>query len=161
MSVVIDTNVAVVANGSHVPASVQCVTACIDALLAAQGGIVLVDDTYQIFDEYRRHLSHSGQPGVGDAFFRWLWNNQANPASCRQVPITPSDPGRRVFEEFPDDPALAEFDRKDRKLVAVALASGEYPWILNATDSDWRDFSKALKTHGIRTRFLCPDLLID
>ena len=91
----------------------------------------------------------------------WLWNNQANPASCRQVAITPRDPGGRVFEEFPDDAALAGFDRDDRKFVTVALASGEHPVILNATDSDWRDFSNALARHDVLTRFLCPDLLAD
>ncbi|MBI4755361.1 MAG: hypothetical protein HY778_08090 [Betaproteobacteria bacterium] len=159
MSVVVDTNVAIVANGRHEPASEHCINACIDALLAAQAGVVLVDDGYQIFDEYRRYLSHSGQPGVGDAFFRWLWKNQANSVSCRQVTITPCDPGGRVFEEFPDDPALASFDRSDRKFVAVALASGEDPWILNATDSDWWDFSDALTKHGVRTQILCPELM--
>lgn len=159
MSVVVDTNVAIVANGRHAPASEQCINACINALLAAQAGAVLVDDGYQIFDEYRRYLSHAGQPGVGDAFFKWLWNNQANSASCRQVTITPCDPDGRVFEEFPDDPALAGFDRNDRKFVAVALASGENPSILNATDSDWWVFRDALTNHGVQTTFLCPELM--
>lgn len=160
MSVVVDTNVAIVANGCYVPASEQCTGACIEALLAAQAGLVLVDDCYRIFDEYRQHLSHSGQPGVGDAFFKWLWNNQANPASCRQVTITPCPDGR-VFQEFPNDPALASFDRDDRKFVAVALASAEHPWILNATDSDWWVFRTALTNHGVKTRFLCPELMED
>lgn len=161
MSVIVDTNVAIVANWCHEAASEQCVTTCIDALLAAQIDVVLVDDGYRIFDEYRRHLSHSGQPGVGDAFFKWLWNNQANPASCRQVAVTPSELAGRVFEEFPDDPSLAEFDRNDRKFVAVALASGEWPWILNATDTDWRTFNDALTRHGVQVQFLCPDMLED
>lgn len=159
MSVVIDTNVAIVANGFHERASEQCIDACIESLLEAQASVVLVDDGYRIFDEYRRHLSHAGQPGVGDAFFKWLWNNQANFASCRQVTITPCDPGGRVFEEFPDDPALAGFDRDDRKFVAVALASGEHPWIANAADSDWWIFRSALTKHGVQMQFLCPELM--
>jgi hypothetical protein len=161
MSVVVDTNVAIVANGHHPPASARCIEACIDALLEAQGGTVLVDDGYRIFDEYRKHLSHSGQPGVGDAFFKWLWRNQANPTCCRQVSITPTDPDGRGFEEFPDDPALAGFDPSDRKFVAVALASGESPPILNASDSDWWEFRDALGRHGVRTQFLCPELMAD
>lgn len=160
MSFVIDTNVAIVANGLHSAASDECVNACTDALLTAQNGTVLVDDGYRIFDEYRHYLSHSGQPGLGDAFFKWLWDNQANPASCRQIPITPCDDGDgRMFTEFPDDPALTKFDRDDRKFVAVALASGREPWILNATDSDWNEFYQALTYHSVRIRFLCPTLV--
>ncbi len=161
MSVVVDTNVAIVANGRHEAASDQCVDACIDALLAAQGDVVLVDDGYRIFDEYQRHLSHAGQPGVGDAFFKWLWSNQANPVCCRQVGITPADLDGRVFLEFPDDPELEGFDRNDRKFVVVALASGDDPAILNASDSDWWEFRDALRRHGIRTEFLCPELMRD
>lgn len=161
MRVVVDTNVAIVANGGFADASKQCVDVCIDALLAARTGGVLVDDGYRIFEEYQRHLSHAGQPGVGDAFFKWLWSNQANPSSCCQVTITRSGADDFDFEEFPKDPALAKFDRSDRKFVAVALASGENPEILDATDSDWWDFADALARHGVQIRFLCPELLAD
>ncbi|MFT3790484.1 MAG: hypothetical protein QM741_05275 [Rudaea sp.] len=161
MSVVIDTNVAVVANGKHEVASDDCIERCIDALIAAQQGVVLVDDGFLIFDEYQRHLSHAGQPGVGDAFFKWLWSNQANPSHCRQVEITPIDPAGRVFQEFPDDPDLEKFDRDDRKFVAVALASGETPDILNASDTDWWTFRESLTRYGIQTQFLCQELMAD
>jgi hypothetical protein len=116
MSVVIDTNVPIVANGHHEEASLRCIEACIDALMQARSGPVLVDDGYLIFEEYRRHLLQAGQPGLGDAFFRWLWDNQANPACCRQITIVPDQLGYRVFEEFPDDPELAGFDRSDQRL---------------------------------------------
>lgn len=161
MSVVIDTNVAIVANCSYEAASVNCEERCIQALLDARDGdgVILVDDKQLIFKEYRKHLSHAGQPGVGDAFFRWLWNNQANPACCRQVMITHADPEGRVFEEFPDSPDLSGFDRSDRKFVAVALVSEENPNILNATDSDWWEFREVLLRHGLRLEFLCQELM--
>lgn len=68
-AVVIDTNVTIVANDMHPAAGLDCVGACIDALLQARQSGVLMDDGYLLFEEYRRHLSHSGQPGFGDAFF--------------------------------------------------------------------------------------------
>ena len=75
--------------------------------------------------------------------------------------ITPSI--ERTFEEYPDDdaPALAKFDRDDRKFVAVALASGTFPDIINATDTDWWAPRRALQQLGVRVRFLCPDLMPD
>ncbi len=96
---------------------------------------------------------------MGDAFFKWLWNNQVNPACCRQIKIVPDPLGDRVFEEFPDDPDLAGFDRSDRKFVAVALASEESPPILNASDTDWWEVRDALARHGVYPRFLCPELM--
>jgi hypothetical protein len=157
MSLVIDTNVAVVASRRSEGVSEQCVGSCIDALLACREGVVLVDDRYLIFDEYRRQLSHSGQPGMGDAFFKWLWSNQANSAHCRKIAVTPTGHATRLFEEFPDDPALLGFDRDDQKFVAVALGSGESPWILNAVDTDWANYAQPLWAHGIRVRELCAN----
>ena len=95
--VVVDTNVAVVANCQTEQASEMCIESCIDALQSFRNeACFLVDDRNLILDEYRKHLKFSGQPGVGDAF--WLWDNQANEAHCRKVPITPHED--RGFEEF-------------------------------------------------------------
>ncbi|MCW3052726.1 MAG: hypothetical protein JWN14_1896 [Chthonomonadales bacterium] len=158
---VIDTNVTIVANNGHPAAGLDCVGACIDALMQARRNGVLMDASYLIFDEYRRHLSHSGQPGFGDAFFKWLWDNHGNPEHCRLIAITPMESDRTNFEEFPKDADLAAFDRSDRKFVAVALASGESPSILNATDTDWWIHRKTLERHQVNVQFLCPSLMRD
>ena len=158
-AVVMDTNVAVVANAKTPQAGLDCVSACISTLIEARDRHrVLLDDQGMILEEYRRRLSPSGQPGPGDAFFKWLWDNHWNADHCRHVPVTPV-PGQRSFEEFPDDPDLATFDRSDRKFVAVALASGEQPPILNASDTDWWNHRQALSRHGVEVRFLCPELM--
>jgi hypothetical protein len=157
---VMDTNVAVVANGRAPQAGDTCVEACIAALIEIrERQRMLLDDEGSILDEYRRQLSPSGQPGPGDAFFKWLWDNQGNPEHCHLVPVTPLDGGGRGFEEFPDDPDLVRFDPSDRKFVAVALGSGERPPILNASDTDWWEHRNALSRHGIEVRFLCPELM--
>jgi hypothetical protein len=157
MSVVIDTNVLVVANGRHEAAQERCVGACIDALERARGEPVVIDDGQCILDEYRRHCMFSGQPGLGDAFFKWLWSRQADPRHCRQVRITLHAP--RGFVEFPADHRLQGFDREDRKFVAVALAAGDSPPVLNASDSDWWHARKVLGEHGVSVSFLCPELM--
>jgi hypothetical protein len=156
-SVVIDTNVLAVANELHAPAGVACVEACNGALRKAQRSVVLIDDNHAILSEYQTYCSHAGQPGLGDAFFKWLWNNQGNPTRCRQIRITPN--ASRVFDEFPEDPDLSAFDLDDRKFVAVAVASGLNPDILNASDTDWWISREALYRNGVRIRFLCPELM--
>lgn len=155
-SVVVDTNVPIVANEQSPQAGVDCVLACVAALVDARTSqCVLVDEGGLILDEYRRHLSHSGEPNVGDSFFKWLWDNQGNHQHCRRVAITAT--GVDQFAEFPGDPALRTFDPSDRKFVATALASGVDPEVLNAVDRDWWECRTALAENGVRVRFLCPE----
>lgn len=160
-SFVIDTNVGVVANEGHPEASPECVTACTNFLEGIVKGeaLVVIDTEWEILEEYLRYMSSSGQPGPGDAFLKWLLNNLANPERCEQVWIDHViDPENdRVYEQFPDDPELAAFDRSDRKFAAVALASSQMPLIANAVDSDWWKFREALERVGVRIEFLCGD----
>ncbi len=157
--VVLDTNVAVVANRRADHADPSCVRACLDALAVVREQTLLLDDGRRILREYLDNLSSTGQPGAGDAFVKWVLTVQADPRHCRTIPITPLRNHPDDFEEFPRDAALADFDRSDRKFVAVALASGLHPPILNAVDSDWRDHGAALQRHGVQVRFLCPHLV--
>lgn len=92
---------------------------------------------------------------------KWVWNQQANKKHCRQVSITPMADDPLDFQEFPRDVALKTFDRSDRKWVAVALASGSNPEILNAADTDWWNHRKPLSRRGVRIRFLSPGLMGD
>lgn len=78
---VVDTNVGILANNENQSVSATCVIACVEALKLVRGSCRLaVDDGNRIVDEYRRNLSLSGRPGVGDAFMKWVWDNQFNPA---------------------------------------------------------------------------------
>ena len=159
-AVVVDTNVAVVANGRTAQASLDCLQACLDALKnIRERGIVVLDDAMHILKEYMGNLSLSGQSGLGDAFLKWVWDHQANAARCEIVHITPKSGEDDNFEEFPADPALASFDPSDRKFVAVARASRHKPVVLNAVDTDWWIFRTPLRRHRVRVRFLCPELM--
>jgi hypothetical protein len=159
-AVIIDTNVPVVANGRHPPASPDCVLACLHVLeTVREDNILLLDNLFLILDQYRRNLSLSGQPGPGDFFMKWAWHNQANPAYCRQVSITPITSAMEDFNEFPRDVRLNTFDRDDKKFVAVALASATNPIIYNASDTDWWHYRAALEEYDLVLSFLCPVLM--
>ena len=156
--VVVDTNVAVVANQMTPQASINCISECITRLRNIIGGSrILLDEGNLIIREYRNNLSPSGQPGAGDYFFKWLFDNQANPEHCRKVTLTPNV--FRGFEEFPDDSALDSFDPDDRKFVAVVLVSGTGPKLLNASDTDWWLYRNELQRHGVEVVLFCPDLM--
>ena len=156
--IVMDTNVAMVANGKADQAGSNCIRKCLERLRQMVNECrVLLDNQSLILDEYRKNLSPSGQPGPGDAFFKWLFDNQGNLEHCRKVGVNLNS--EREFEEFPVDPKLSSFDRSDRKFVAVVLASETRPEVLNASDSDWWYHRQNLQKHGIEIVFLCPELM--
>ncbi|MBE2209499.1 MAG: hypothetical protein IAE84_18065 [Saprospiraceae bacterium] len=155
--VIVDSNVPIVANDINTHADLACVESCIQKLIEIQSSNrVILDISGFVLTEYQRHLSHRGQPGLGDAFFKWLWDNQAQTSLCTQIDISPTDDSGTTFDVFPDDPELVGFDLSDRKFVALALASPEFAPIVNATDTDWSIFRIPLSAHGIQIDFLCP-----
>ncbi|MBI5178403.1 MAG: hypothetical protein HZA04_04000 [Nitrospinae bacterium] len=159
-AVVIDTNVLVVASERNEQASKTCILTCISTLRGIrENNVVIVDDGQRIFSEYFGKLSFSGQPGVGDSFFKWLFDNQGNERHCHFVSITPRQKDADDFVEFPNDISLGKFDRADRKFVAVAIASKNNPPIYNACDTDWHHFDDALKKHRVKVVQLCPELM--
>lgn len=158
VAAVVDTNVAVVANGAHEQATDLCRLICTKKLISIRKtGIAVVDNLGLIFDEYKKHFCFSGQPGVGDAFFKHIHNNLGNAQKVEIVTINPTDENLVEFEEFPDDPDLVGFDKTDRKFVAVAIKSTQNPSILNAVDSGWEPYRQALLVNGVTVLQLCPD----
>ena len=153
---IVDTNIPVVANERAVQASPACVLQCKQFLreFTEDQRILVIDSGWRIIKEYKQHLRQEGQPGVGDRFLKWVLTNLANPQRCRQVAITPVGDGRE-FAEFPDDPALARFDRSDRKFVAVARACPSHPPVSNAVDSDWVHYRQLLAMHNVQVVQVC------
>jgi hypothetical protein len=155
---VVDVNVPIVANGRAPQADLDCQYACVAALQEiTESGLLVLDDQMRILEAYLNYLSPRGQPGLGDAFMRWVWEHQAVTERCEQVPLTVSEGG---FNEFPDDPRLSRFDPSDRVYVAVAKASRNAPEVLNAVDRDWWEHREALTQNGVRVRFLCPQHMV-
>ena len=159
---IIDTNVAVTANLALAldldlveDEKLCCVMACVEAIeeVVKHGGLV-IDGHNEIFDEYRANLSMAGQPGMGDRFLKWVHDNRWSFPEEDRVPITKIG---NTYEEFPEHAGLKNFDRSDRKFVAVANAHRAKPPILEATDSKWWGWNDALAEVGVTVIFLCED----
>lgn len=152
---VVDTNVAVVANGGNTHADAECKLKCQDRLVSlVEHGVILIDDQDVILSEYRKNLKYSGQPGVGDAFFKFLHDNQAINKRVRKIKLTPNPKVTGDYTEFQPLAKIAGFDPDDVKFAAVALA-GKVP-VWNATDSDWAKHYAELRRLGLRVCQLCP-----
>ena len=148
-----DTNVLVLAEGIDTP-PFQCQSSCAEALQnLVHSGAILIDDEWRILKEYESNLRLRGQPGVGQAFLKWLHSNLGNTERCQQVSLTERAPNE--FDEFPATPELSNFDPDDRKFVAVARAHEQNPLILVAIDRDWWIARSALERAGIALSFLC------
>ena len=158
---ILDTNVPKIAN-LHVKINdipldkLECVLACVEqvqSILSRQQSLVL-DEDGEIFEEYRNQLSLSGQDGVGDAFMKWVHDNQWSFPKEDRVKITKSTNG---YLEFPNSENLNGFDRSDMKFVAVANNHKNRPAISVASDHKWWNFQGALKAARIDVNFLCPN----
>lgn len=151
----VDTNVAMVANGKSDQASDALQLKSIAALvqLTQRGGLVL-DAGGEIFAEYLRNLSLSGQPGVGDMFLKWVHDNQWTAERCERRSITTLHGDPRGYQEFPASNALSEFDASDRKFVAVACAGNPKRAILEAVDFKWWGWREALEAEGVHVHFI-------
>jgi len=156
MRYVVDTNVAIVANGHSnaseggSPPSINCRLAALDFLekLLSNGKIIL-DDDGAIQAEYHRHLNPHGQPGVGDRFYQEVLNSA--PERIERVELPKDNDGE--YKHFPSHKGLRNFDKDDRKFAALSCKEG-VP-VANATDSDWLNFRDILAQHHIAIEFVC------
>lgn len=159
---VIDTNVAVTANGANDGAPPECVAASARALRdVMKAGRVFVDAGGRIVAEYRANLDAGGQPGPGDAFLKWLLTHEWDARRVTRVEITPRPGDPEGFEELPEPPPGVAYDPSDRKFLAVAAAHEERPPILQSFDSKWWGWQEALAAIGVTVHFLCPDAIAE
>jgi len=122
-------------------------------LAKATKGLVVLDDAGEILGAYRGQTNPRGQPGPAELFLQWLIQVRSDRRHCRRVALTRQPDGE--YSIYPSDAELAAFDRNDRIYVAVAIGSGISPEIVNATDTDWQDVTRALERYRIRVRNLC------
>lgn len=109
---------------------------------------IAVDDQHLIFGEYFRLLSQQSAPF--DLLTRLIRQERV---LTRKIDVYEG------VAVLPDALERIVHDRNDRKFVAVTLAFSTPPPIVNATDSDWADWERALQDHGIEVLQLCPELV--
>jgi hypothetical protein len=152
--VVIDTNVLLVANGSHQDVSAPCRAECVARLQARQkAGVVVIDDAFRILKEYQLKTQPNQPKGVGDVFLKWLLQNIANDKRVHRITITEMQPDE--FDQFPDKVLQPQFDSPDRKFAAVAHAHPAKPPVWQAADCKWLTWWPQLAAHGVKVEFLC------
>lgn len=155
MNVVLDTNVAISANGRDTHASLACQYACtafIEELVSSKKRTqIVLDELGLIFTEYSNHLHYKGQPGVGDVFFKYLHDHMYLNKKIKRVPITPIDDEARGFDELPPN----TMDKSDRKFLAAAVVAGAE--IVNAMDTDWHMQIAFVAYLGVNVQQLCPE----
>lgn len=179
-AVIIDTNVIVVANtdiradengklvafGMADHATPACITTCQNRLDQIRHGStkVVLDDNRRFIQEYQRYVrdpqsNPRQQNRAGDLFWAWLMRIQWSEEKRTRVHITPLRGNGTDFEEFPDDAALNNFDKDDRKFIAVAIAytrdTQQTAPILQAVDTRWEGFIEALQRHGVEVEQIC------
>lgn len=153
---VVDTNVPVTASGAHESASADCVAACARALHAVMRGHLFIDDAGAIVAEYRANLTSAGGPHPGAAFLKWVLTNEWNPARVTRVALTPAG-DMQGYQELPLPPDDVRYDPSDRVFLAVAAAHPEHPPVLQALDSKWWGWQKALEAAGVTIEFVCAE----
>ena len=164
---VIDTNVLITANkaarlnmNDDVLNYPHLIEACIKTLqkIRDKGIYVVLDVGDEIFAEYIKHLSFSGQPGLGDSFFKWLYTARWSFPDSERIRLHKSKSG---YVEFPSAMESAGVDPSDKKFFAVANAHPAKPDILEAVDADWWKWVDAAKQCGIRIRFMDEQYMRD
>lgn len=152
---IVDTNVCIVSNRRH-GENLVCASRCATEIRkVVSKGILVIDSREGVFGEYRKYLSFSGQPGMGDLFFKWMVDNRYRHDRVVHVPLTPHPERQGEYIEFPQDPELEGFDRSDRIFVALACAHPERPTILNAVDSDYWHYRDPLTRNGVNVMHVC------
>ena len=152
MEVIIDSNVAVIANRQNNDVQLECQDACIDFIIEAKTKcVVLIDNNDEIRSEYAGILKEGRPYELGTLFLIHLYQNQWNPKKVRLVELDKTPLGD--FVDFPTTADLSTFDMSDRKFAALAKKTG-VP-VTNATDSDWATSVVHLANNGITVNFLC------
>lgn len=155
---IIDTNVPIVAQGNSA-FSFDCENVCADfmeKIIAGKNTIVLDSDGY-ILSEYENNHNKKGPSTYLKVYLKWLYNNIGNPQKVKFVDIH-SD-GNKLFVEVPDSISIIGFDRSDLKFIALSIANSNLAPIVEAADSKWIGWEKALNDEGISVIFLCKSEL--
>lgn len=155
MKYVIDTNVAIVANGRNTHANPKCQLHCVEFLedVTKEKSIhkIYLDDLNLLLDEYKPHFNYRGQPGVGDAFYKYLHDHKYSNTKVLLVSIKINDDDTKGFDELPAN----TIDPSDRKILAIAVVSGAT--IANSLDNDWHEKANFISHLGVKVKQLCPE----
>lgn len=150
MSRVIDTNVPLVVKLPD-DRPTELVDACEELLeeIIENGLPVVTDELGEIIEEYFHQLSRGGQPTLGDAFAKYVYDNRHSWDEAVRPDIEPDTTTVNSYAVLGGDDA--EIDPSDRKIVAAAKVAG-VP-VVQATDTKWLDWGEVLGRHGVQVEY--------
>lgn len=161
----IDTNIPIKANNANILATVpfeevNCIKTCYDFIdsVIKKNCIIILDTNNEILNEYKHHLSFSGQPGIGDRFLKWLHDNMGHYEMKDRVSITRNG---NTYKQYPDHPSVQGIDISDKKFFAVINAHPDNPPIYEGTDCKWWGWKNNFSALGIRIIFLDEKYISD
>jgi hypothetical protein len=153
MSFVIDTNVLIVASNPMRDCSEKCFEFLEE--IFCNKSVIFIDEFFdkkrqsfcsEIEDEYKKNISSQD---YAYWLLRKIFDRDPRSMICR-IDITKDEDEN--YSDFPSD--LKNFDRNDKKFVAVAITSKQNPEIVNAVDADWKQHEAVLKKY-VKLKFLC------
>ncbi|MFC8383552.1 hypothetical protein [Nocardia sp. NPDC057272] len=151
MTKVVDTNVPLITKlpDGH---PTELVDECAKILenIIENGIPVVTDDAGEMVEEYFHKLSRSGQPTLGDAFARYVFDNRYGWDEAMRPDIEPHTSTENSYAVLAADDD--EIDPSDRKFVAtakVALAP-----VLQAADTKWLNWGEVLRRHGVIVEYV-------
>lgn len=156
---IIDTNVPVKAAKLFPDTEVdrQCSLACFRFVkkLLDSNDTVVIDTGREILREYEKNIDIHAEDNVATEFLKWIYQKRMS-GGVSEYQITKNGD---TYQEYPDSEDLKNFDRSDRKFVALANAHPAHPCIYNGSDTDWWLFKSALERNGIQIVFLSEDYM--
>lgn len=111
---------------------------------------LVLDLDYEIMTEYRNIISE--ETNEGKIFWRWLYTYLGRIDLKNLVKLEKDEDGNHLM--FPIEERTNEFDRSDRKFVALSRTHTEHPPIVEAADGKWLGFRDVFEEYGVHIESL-------
>lgn len=114
---------------------------------------LVLDKGRRIFKEYISAYDKISRecPSVATVFLRTVFGHKPKFGVDNSTEITPDGDS---FCEYPSDARLTDFDRSDKKFIALANAHASHPQIVEGADSKWWGIKNVLAEYGISVYFV-------
>ncbi|MDO4321367.1 MAG: hypothetical protein Q4C61_02470 [Lachnospiraceae bacterium] len=131
-----------------------CAKKCVDFIqnfMRDKNASLVLDDSGRILKEYRGARKVGNSPNLATVFCNWAHQNM--PKYAKDF-VHLDEIQENVFQEYPANQQLKEFDPPDRKYIAIAYKHPDSPPIVEASDSKWWGIKEALKENKIEVIFV-------
>lgn len=166
---IVDTNVALTADGANSLASKVCQRSCISVIRRVLSGEIafVIDENNEVLREYRKNIYPDYKGSLAEQFMIHALTYQFFEGRVKRIKLEKNAADQ--FEDYPDnednwttsDSRCKRFDPDDKKWVALALRfkseTGTDAPIVNAADRCWIAFESHLKSADVILETLCRE----